>query len=61
LDVKGPSATPLAKMKGYYRYHLFYLTSSVKHSLDQIQKLRSQFPLDKEIFDLLDVDAHQVS
>jgi primosomal protein N' (replication factor Y) len=61
IDIKGPAATPLAKIKGYYRYHLFYLTSSVNHCLSQIQKLRQDFPIDKEIFDILDVDAHQVS
>jgi len=51
----------LAKMKGYYRYHLFYLSSSVSKCLDQIQELRNQFPIDHEVFDILDVDAHQVS
>jgi len=61
LEVKGPAATPLAKMKGYYRYHLFYLSSSVSQCLSQIQKLRSGFPIDSEVFDILDVDAHQVS
>ena len=61
IEVKGPAATPLAKMKGYYRYHLFYLSSSVSQCLRQIQKLRSEFPIDSEVFDVLDVDAHQVS
>lgn len=61
IEVKGPAATPLAKMKGYYRYHLFYLSSSVSKCLDQIQQLRNQFPIDNEVFDILDVDAHQVS
>ncbi len=61
IQIKGPAATPLAKIKGYYRYHLFYLTSSVDHCLSQIQKIRHEFPLDKEILDILDVDAHQVS
>ncbi len=61
VEVKGPAATPLAKIKGYYRFHLFYLSLSVKKCLDQIESLRKGFPLDKEVFDLLDVDAHQVS
>ena len=61
LEIKGPAATPLTKIKGYYRYHLFYLSSSVKHTLSQVQKIRRDFPIDKEIFDYLDVDAHQVS
>jgi hypothetical protein len=48
-------------MKGYYRYHLFYLSTSVPHCLSQIRIIRQQFPIDKEIIDTLDVDAHQVS
>jgi primosomal protein N' (replication factor Y) len=61
VEVKGPAATPLAKMKGYYRYHLFYLSSSVSNCLGQIQKIRNEFPIDNEVFDILDVDAQQVS
>ncbi len=61
IEIKGPAATPLAKIKGYYRYHLFYLTPSVTNCLSQIQKIRRDFPIDKEIFDILDVDANQVS
>ena len=61
IEVKGPAVTPLAKMKGFYRYHLFYLTVSVANCLSQIQKLRNEFPLDKEVIDILDVDAHQVT
>jgi len=61
VEVKGPAATPLAKIKGYYRYHLFYLTGSVIKGLAQVQRIRQEFPIDKEIIDILDVDAHQVS
>ena len=61
IEVKGPAATPLSKMKGYYRYHLFYLSTSVSNCLGQIQQLRNQFRIDKEVYDILDVDAHQVS
>ena len=61
VEIKGPAATPLAKIKGYYRYHLFYLSSSVQNCLRQIQKARNEFPMDKEVFDILDVDAYQVS
>ena len=61
IEIKGPVPTPLAKMKGYYRFHLFYLTTSVSVSLSELQAIRNEFPLDKEIFDYLDVDAHQIS
>jgi primosomal protein N' (replication factor Y) len=61
VTIKGPAATPLAKLKGYYRFHLFYLSSSVSRCLSQIQKVREEFPIDKEVSDFLDVDAQQVS
>jgi len=61
IEVKGPAATPLAKMKGYYRYHLFYLTSNVQKCLLKIYANKMDFPMDKEIIDFIDVDAYQVS
>jgi primosomal protein N' (replication factor Y) len=61
VTIKGPAATPLAKLKGYYRFHLFYLSASVTRCLSQIQKVREEFPIDKEVIDFLDVDAQQVS
>jgi len=61
IEIKGPIPTPLEKMRGYYRYHLFYLTRSVSSSLPLLQKNRLTFPLDKEVFDFLDIDAHQLS
>jgi primosomal protein N' (replication factor Y) len=61
IEIKGPAATPLAKMKGYYRYHLFYLTSNVSKCLLKIHANKMDFPIDKEIIDFIDVDAYQVS
>ncbi len=61
VEIKGPACAPLEKIKGYYRYHLFYLTHSVSGALTQINRVRGSFPCDKEVHDLLDVDAHQVS
>ena len=48
-------------MKGYYRYHLFYLTSNVSKCLLKIHANKMDFPIDKEIIDFIDVDAYQVS
>jgi primosomal protein N' (replication factor Y) len=61
LSFKGPAPAPLEKIKGYYRYHFFYFTPSVKNALQQLVKIREQFPLDPEIHDILDVDAQQIS
>ena len=61
VEVKGPALAPIEKIKGYYRFHLFYLTASVSSCLKQLEKRREDFPLDPEIHDILDVDAHQMS
>ena len=61
LEVKGPAAAPLEKIKGYYRFHLFYLTNNVTRFLKQYQVRRKTFPLDHEIQDIIDVDAFQIS
>ena len=61
LEVKGPALAPIEKIKGFYRFHLFYFTASVTRSLKQLEKRREDFPLDTEVHDILDVDAHQMS
>ena len=61
ITIKGPAPAPIEKIKGYYRYHLFYFTDSVKKALLELGKLRQNFPLDPEVHDILDVDAHQIS
>ena len=60
IEVKGPGLAPVHKIKGFYRVHLFYLTSSVTKCLRQLEKERQDFPLDPDIHDLLDVDAQQM-
>ena len=61
ITVKGPAPAPIEKMNGYYRYHLFYFTHSVGTALEKLGDIRKTFPLDPEVHDVLDVDAHQIS
>lgn len=60
-DVKGPAPAPLEKIKGFYRYHLLYLTGSVRPFLNHFHFRREAFPLDKEVHDVIDVDCQQLS
>ena len=57
---KGPALAPLEKIKGYYRYHFFYFTPSVKRTIETLGKIRKNFPIDPEVHDILDVDAQQI-
>jgi len=61
VDVKGPAPAPLEKIKGFYRYHLLYLTGSVRPFLQHFHSKRDGFPLDKDVHDVIDVDCHQLS
>lgn len=61
LEVKGPAAAPLEKIKGFYRFHLFYLTNNVTTFLEQFNERREDFPLDHEVQDSIDIDAYQIS
>ncbi|MAK46142.1 MAG: primosomal protein N' [Opitutae bacterium] len=61
ITVKGPAPAPLEKIKGQYRYHLFYFTSSVNSALKALGKIREKFPLDPDVHDILDVDAYSIT
>jgi len=61
VEVKGPAPAPLEKLKGYYRFHFFYFTKQIPKLLRGYHKLRSEFPLDREVHDILDIDANQLS
>jgi primosomal protein N' (replication factor Y) len=61
MTIKGPAPAPLEKIKGYFRYHFFYFTKSVSSTITKLSEIRKDFPLDPEVQDILDVDAHQIS
>jgi primosomal protein N' (replication factor Y) len=61
VEIKGPAAAPLEKIKGYYRFHFFYFTPKIIPFLKYYHKLRTDFPMDKDVSDVLDVDATQLS
>ena len=42
ITVKGPAPAPLEKIKGHYRYHLFYFTSSVNSALKTLGSIREK-------------------
>jgi len=60
IEIRGPTAAPLEKIKDYYRFHLWYFMHSVSKSLPTIVDLRRDFPMDEEVLDVLDVDAQEL-
>ena len=60
IEIRGPTAAPLEKIKDYYRFHLWYFMHSVSKSLPTIVDLRRDFPMDEEVLDILDVDAQEL-
>lgn len=56
LELRGPAAAPLEKIKDYYRYHLWIFTNNVTKTLPRILELREKFKMDKDVVDVFDVD-----
>ncbi|MGE9293512.1 MAG: replication restart helicase PriA [Puniceicoccales bacterium] len=56
VEIRGPVAAPLEKVKDTYRFHLWYFVGNVSKILPDIVALRKDFPMDEDIVDVLDVD-----
>jgi len=56
IEIRGPVAAPLEKLKDLYRFHIWYFVGNVTRVLPQIRAIRDAFPMDEEVIDVLDVD-----
>lgn len=56
IELRGPAPAPREKVQDYYRYHLWYFTSNIKHALSLLLPLREQFKWDKDVIDILDIN-----
>ncbi len=61
VEIRGPSPAPIEKMKDFYRYQLWYFMPSVTRSMPKLIDLRNHFPFDKDIEDVIDTDAVNLS
>ena len=57
VELRGPVPCPIERIKDHYRYQLWYLTPSASRLMPHLNKLRAGFAWDKEIIELVDVDA----
>jgi primosomal protein N' (replication factor Y) len=56
LEIRGPSPSPIEKIKDQYRWQLWYFVSSVSRVIGELARLRSEFKWPDDIAQSLDVD-----
>ncbi len=56
VELRGPSPSPIEKIKDEYRWQLWYFTSSVTKVVPELARLRRDFAWPDDITQVLDVD-----
>ncbi|MDR0352513.1 MAG: primosomal protein N' [Opitutaceae bacterium] len=56
VELRGPSPSPIEKIKDEYRYQLWYFTATVTKVTADLARLRAGFPWPEDIVQVLDVD-----
>ncbi len=56
IEVRGPSPSPIEKVKDHYRYQVWYFTHGVTRIIDDLNKLRRDFQWPDDVIQVLDVD-----
>lgn len=57
LEIRGPIPAAVEKIHGDYRYQLWYFTPKVISTVKRLNHLSSEFQWDKDIQQIMDVDA----
>ena len=61
VELRGPSASPIEKIKDEYRWQLWYFTNAVTKVVPELQRLRETFAWPDDITQVLDVDPVNLS
>lgn len=56
LELRGPTPAPIEKIKGQYRWQLWYFTPSVSRVIGELARMRDKFAWPADITQTLDVD-----
>ncbi len=56
VELKGPSASPIEKIKDEYRWQLWYFTNGVTKVVPELARLRGEFAWPDDITQVIDVD-----
>ncbi|MCC5805331.1 MAG: primosomal protein N' [Opitutales bacterium] len=57
LELRGPAPCPIERIKDHYRYQLWYFTPSASRLMPRLNALRAKFAWDREVIEVVDVDA----
>ena len=56
VELRGPSPSPIEKIKDAYRWQLWYFTNNVSQVIPLISKLRADFAWPNDMIQVIDVD-----
>ena len=56
VELRGPSASPIEKIKDEYRWQVWYFTNAVTKVVPELVRLRAAFSWPDDITQVLDVD-----
>jgi primosomal protein N' (replication factor Y) len=56
VELRGPSPSPIEKIKDEYRWQLWYFTVSVTKIVPELAKLRAAFHWPDDLTQVLDID-----
>ncbi len=57
VEIRGPSAAPIEKVKDEYRYQIWYFTHRTAHVVAELVKLQATINWPNDVSQVLDVDA----
>ena len=61
LEIRGPSPSPIEKVKDHYRFQVWYFTGGVTRVIGDLNKLRRAFAWPDDVIQVLDVDPVSLS
>jgi primosomal protein N' (replication factor Y) len=56
VELRGPSPSPIEKIKDEYRWQLWYFTNSITRIMPDLNRLRTEFAWPDDITQVVDVD-----
>ena len=56
VELRGPTPSPIEKIKDEYRWQLWYFTTAVTKVVPELARLRAEFKWADDITQVLDVD-----